>query len=190
MSAAVLTGRMPVRAFFKAKRADERKAMSQNATVSSLRHEHLVRINDPANAIGRWLTREQLWEGLHRTVLVPQSIDASVDAATVRETEPNRLTREIRRGRATMSDWVELTQGERLTIHADRASIFAGSTLTIQIEEPAPGMLFVRFTYELHGLEAGRTDEEDHARCTAYQQSDIERVRQARRFADEQGVKH
>lgn len=164
--------------------------MSQNATVSSLRHEHLVRINDPDNAICRWLTREQLWEGLHRTILVPKSIDASIDAATVRETEPNRLTREIRRGRATLSDWVEVTKHERLTIHADRAGAFAGSTLTIQIEEPAPGMLFVRFTYELHGLESDRTDEEDHARRSAYQQSDIERVRQARKFAEEQGVRH
>jgi hypothetical protein len=158
--------------------------------VSSLRHEHLVRINDPANVIGRWLTREQLWEGLRRTILVPKSIDASIDSATVRETEPNRLEREIRRGRATTSDWVELRKGERLTIHADRASVFAGSTLTIQIEEPAPGMLFVRFTYELHGLEAVRTDEEDQARRSAYQQSDIERVRQARKFAEEQGVRH
>lgn len=112
-------------------------------------------------------------------------MDASIDAATVRETEPNRLEREIRRGRATMSDWVELTEGERLTIHADREGVFAGSTLTIQIEEPAPGMLFVRFTYELHGLEAGRTDEEDEARRSAYQMSDIERVRQARRYAEE-----
>lgn len=158
--------------------------------MSSLRHEHLVRINDPANSIGRWLTREQLWEGLRCTVLVPKCIDASIDAATVRETEPNRLERQIRRGRATMSDWVELTTGERLTIHADRASIFAGSTLTIQIEEPAPGMLFVRFTYELYGLESGRTEEEDQARRSAYQHSDIERVRQARKFVEERGVKH
>jgi hypothetical protein len=158
--------------------------------VPSLHHEHLVRINDPANVIGRWLTREQLWEGLRQTVLAPQSIDASIDCATVRETEPNRLERQIRRGRATMADWVELKKDECLTIHADRASIFAGSTLTIQIEEPAPGMLFVRFTYELHGLEDDRTDEEDQARRSAYQQSDIERVRQARKFADAGAARH
>ena len=158
--------------------------------MPSLRHEHLVRINDPANRIGRWLTREQLWEGLCRTILAPQSIDASIDSATVRETEPNRLARKIRRGRATTLDWVELRKDECLTIHADGASVFAGSTLTIRIEEPAPGMLFVRFTYELHGLEAERTDEEDQARRSAYQQSDIERVRQARRFAAEDGVRH
>jgi hypothetical protein len=39
--------------------------------MTTLRHEHLVRIIDPANAIGQWLTRDQLWEGLRHTVLAP-----------------------------------------------------------------------------------------------------------------------
>jgi hypothetical protein len=155
-----------------------------------LHHEHLVRINDPTNMIGEWLTREQLWQGLHHTVLAPQSIDASIDAATIRETTPNQLRREIRRGPVLTVDHVDLARAESLTIHADLASIFAGSTLTIRIEEPAPGMLFVRFTYELCGLESERSDEEDAARCSAYQQSDIERVRQARRFAAGVGTRH
>jgi hypothetical protein len=150
--------------------------------MTTLRHEHLVRINDPANVIGEWLTREQLWEGLRHTVMAPQSIDSSIDAVTIRESAPSRLHREIRRGGATMIDRVDLAQHESLTIHADQTSMFAGSTLTIRIEEPAPGMLFVRFTYEVRGLEDERSDEEDTARCSAYQQSDIERVRQARRF--------
>jgi hypothetical protein len=158
--------------------------------VSSLRHEHLVRINDPANVVGGWLTREQLWEALRQTILAPKSCDASIDAAVIRELEPNRLEREIRRGRATMIDCVELSKDERLTIHADRMSVFAGSSLTMQIEEPAPGMLFVRFTYELHGLEDDRTEEEDQARRSAYQQSDIERVRQARKFAHADEARH
>lgn len=158
--------------------------------MTVLHHEHLVRINDPANVIGQWLTRDQLWEGLRHTVLAPQSIDASIDAATVKETAPTQLHREIRRGGATMTDRVDLAHHESMTIHADQTSMFAGSTLTIRIEEPAPGMLFVRFTYELCGLEDGRSEEEDAARCSAYQQSDIERVRQARRFAAAEGTRH
>ena len=158
--------------------------------MSTLHHEHLVRINDPANVTGEWLTRDQLWEGLRHTVLAPRSIDTSIDAAKVRETAPSRLHREIRRGGATMIDRVDLAHHESLTIHADHTSMFAGSTLTIRIEEPAPGMLFVRFTYELCGLEAERSEEEDAARCLAYQQSDIERVRQARRFAAGEGTRH
>jgi hypothetical protein len=44
-------------------------------------------------------------------------------------------------------------------------------------------MLFVRFVYELVGIEDDRTEEEDNARRNAYQASDIERVREARRHA-------
>ena len=111
---------------------------------------------------------------------------------------PQLIHRKIRRGRATLSDWVELTHEESITIHADSASAFAGSTLTMRIEAPepepvpvpVPGTLFVRFSYVLQGLERERTAEEDAARCSAYLHSDIERIRQARKFATGDGTKH
>jgi Domain of unknown function (DUF1857) len=150
--------------------------------VISLHHEHLIRINDPANMAGHWLTREQLWDGLWHTVVTPQSVDTSIDAAAVEEIGPNELSREVRRGHTVFCDRVERIHQNRLTIHADTASAFAGSTLTISIEEPAPGMLFVRFTYQLFGLENDRTEEEDETRRSAYRESDIARIREARRF--------
>lgn len=70
---------------------------------------------------------------------------------------------------------------ESLRIRADAAGEFAGSTLTIRIEEPAPQILFVRFTYDVCGLEEVRDEEEDNARCSAYRGSDIDRIREARR---------
>ena len=148
-----------------------------------LHHEHIVRINDPANVAGAWLTREQLWSGLQYTVLAPELFDASIDSASIEEIGPSRLRREIRRGRHATSDEVELVPNESLQIRADATGAFAGSTLTIRIEEPAPEMLFVRFTYEVCGLEEARDAEEDTARCSAYRSSDIERIRQARRYA-------
>lgn len=148
-----------------------------------LHHEHIVRINDPANLDGAWLTREQLWAGLQHTVLAPELLDESIDSASIEEIGPSRLRREIRRGRHATHDEVELVPNESLQIRADAGGAFAGSTLTIRIEEPAPEMLFVRFTYEVCGLEEVRDDEEDSARCSAYHSSDIERIRQVRRFA-------
>jgi hypothetical protein len=148
-----------------------------------LHHEHIVRINDPANLGGAWLTREQLWAGLRHTVLAPELLDQSIDSASIREIVPGRLRREIRRGRYAISDEVELVPNESLRIRADAAGAFAGSTLTIRIEEPAPQMLFVRFTYDVCGLEEMRDQQEDSARCSAYHSSDIERIRQVRRFA-------
>jgi len=148
----------------------------------ALHHEHIVRINDPANAAGAWLTREQLWAGLQHTVLAPELLDKSIDSASIEEIVPGRLRREIRRGRCATSDEVELVPNESLRIRADTAGAFAGSTLTIRIEEPAPEMLFVRFTYDLCGLEQVRDEQEDTARCSAYQDSDVERIRQVRKF--------
>jgi hypothetical protein len=148
-----------------------------------LHHEHIVRINDPANVSGAWLTREQLWAGLQHTVFAPELLDASIDAASVQEIVPGRLRREIRRGRNCCNDEVELIPNESLRIRADGAGAFAGSTLTIRIEEPAPEMLFVRFIYDVCGLADARDQHEDTARCSAYHTSDIERIRQVRRYA-------
>jgi len=147
-----------------------------------LHHEHIVRINDPANVAGAWLTREQLWAGLHHTVVAPQLLDETIDSASIEEIVPGRLRREIRRGRSAMHDEVELVPNESLRIRADAAGAFAGSTLTIRIEEPAPEMLFVRFTYDVCGLEDTRDEHEDTARCSAYHSLDIERIREVRRF--------
>lgn len=149
----------------------------------SLHHEHLFRINDPANFAGAWLTREQLWAGLRHTVEAPQVLDASIDAASVREIAPGTLQREIRRGSISMRDEVTLIPNESLQIRADEFGAFAGSTLTISIEEPAPEMLFVRFTYDICGLAPVREAEEDTARCSAYKHSDIDRIRAAREYA-------
>jgi hypothetical protein len=104
-------------------------------------------------------------------------------SGAARRVDPGRLRREIRRGRCATSDEVELVPNESLRIRADATRAFAGSTLTIRIEEPAPEMLFVRFTYDVCGLEEPRDEQEDNARCSAYHTSDIERIRQARRFA-------
>ncbi len=150
--------------------------------AQQLHHEHIVRINDPANVAGAWLTREQLWAGLHHTVVTPELLDETIDSASIEEITPGRLRREIRRGRFAMNDEVELVPNESLRIRADAAGAFAGSTLTIRIEEPAPEMLFVRFTYDVCGLEDTRDEQEDNARCSAYHSLDIERIREVRRF--------
>lgn len=157
--------------------------MTHRPALPTLHHEHLIRINDPANTLGEWLTRTQLWEGLRHTVLAPQALDESIDLASVQEKSEGVWARRLCRGSAVSIDEVILVAEESLTIHADAQGAFSGSTLTLRIVEPAPEMLFVRFTYQLFGLEAGRTEEEDTARRSAYTASDTERIREARRYA-------
>lgn len=147
-----------------------------------LRYEHLIRINEPALAPEYWLTRQQLWEGLKHTVLAPQSMDESIDETTLQELSPQALRREIRRSTRISVDEVSLVPERSLIVRSAEAE-FGGSTLTLQIEEPAPDMLFVRFVYELFGLTEPRNEEEDNARRSAYQAADVERIRAVRRYA-------
>ena len=73
-----------------------------------LHHEHIVRINDPANLAGAWLTREQLWAGLQYTVLAPELLDESIDSASIEEIGPaDCAARSAADARATMtkSSW-------------------------------------------------------------------------------------
>jgi len=154
-----------------------------NAMTQGLRHEHLIRINDPSDTGRRWLTRTQLWNGLLRTILEPQILDESIDSASVEEIAPGRLRRRIQRGALILADEVEVLDEDALRIVADSAGAFAGSCMTMQIEEPDREILFVRFTYEIYGLPEIRNEEEDNARCSAYRVFDTERIRQVRMYA-------
>jgi hypothetical protein len=156
--------------------------MTRPGTRKLMRHEHLVRINDPGIPRTAWLTRSQLWQGLLHTVTAPQCIDASIDSATINHRCDILMGRTIVRGTLTVCDEVELVAEQRIIVRADSTGAFAGSTLLIRIEEPAPQALFVRFIYELHSNEDASTEEEDTARRSAYQSSDLERIRQARQF--------
>lgn len=149
--------------------------------MTVFRHEHLVRINDTGIDRSLWLTRRQLWNGLRHTVLAPQDVDDSIDAAQVDAKSPDVFGREIRRGTTTCCDEVTLVAEQSIRICADMSGRFCGSSLTIRIEEPAPQMLFVRFIYEVTGIEDERSEEADHARRAAYLAADIDRIREARR---------
>jgi hypothetical protein len=149
------------------------------AAAGTFRHVHLVRVNDPANAVDVFMSREQLWTGLWQTIVAPYSFDATVDACTVDHVGSDRLERSLTRGGVTSTDAVDIAPTDSLNIRAGGSH--AGSSLRIAIEEPAPQMLFVRFTYEL----AGSPDlppEQAAALRAAYEASDVDRMRQVRRY--------
>jgi hypothetical protein len=59
----------------------------------------------------------------------------------------------------------------------------------MRIEEPAPGALFVRFTYRLvGGDDAPLTERERAARHDAWQQADVARIRALRAHAIVKGA--
>jgi hypothetical protein len=151
---------------------------------AAFRHEHIVRVNDPANASGEFLSREQLWTGLWQTILAPYAFDPTVDECTVDHVGSDLLERRLTRGGVTITDTVDVVPNDSLTIRAGGA--YAGSRLRIMIEEPAPRALFVRFTYDLVGHPA-LPAEQVSALKAAYEASDVDRIRQVRAYVARDG---
>jgi hypothetical protein len=146
------------------------------------RHVHLVRVNDPANALDEFLTREQLWAGLWQTIVAPHAFDPNVDECIVDHVGTDRMARRVTRGGVTVRDEVDVVPPDSLTIRIDPAGAHGGSSLRIGIEEPAPYMLFVRFAYELRG-EPPLPGDQATALRAAYEANDVDRIRQVRRYA-------
>ncbi len=146
--------------------------------------EHLVRINDPAEPRLEWLEREALWEGLWRSVAAPGEHDPGVDECGLESLGEDRVRRRLRRGPRLDTDLLEWRHLESITVRPDPRGPFAGSSLEMRIEEPAPGVLFVRFTYRLVGGDAEPlTEPERVTRHAAWQQADLARIRAARAHA-------
>jgi hypothetical protein len=146
--------------------------------------EHLVRINDPAEPRLEWLAREALWEGLWRSVAAAGEHDPGVDECSLESLGEERARRRLRRGSRLDTDLLEWCHLESITVRPDPQGPFAGSSLDMRIEEPAPDMLFVRFTYRLVGGEAEPlTEPERVARHAAWQQADLARIRSVRAHA-------
>jgi hypothetical protein len=146
--------------------------------------EHLVRVNDPVEPRLEWLAREALWEGLWRSVAAAGEYDPSVDECTLESLGEDRARRRLRRGPRLDADLLEWRHNESITVRPDPQGPFAGSSLEMRIEEPAPAILFVRFTYDLVGGDGQvLTEPERVARHAAWQQADLARIRTVRAHA-------
>lgn len=149
--------------------------------------EHLIAINDPGNPLLVSLSRQQVWDGLLHRVENPLPFLPGLEACTILERETETLLRELDFGAAKIRDRVTLLSGEWVRFDIEPGEQHAGGSLTIRIEEPAPGHLFLRFTYGT--TFSASASEEDRAYAeyikSAYQQSDIDCVRIIRTLAAE-----
>ncbi len=148
--------------------------------------EHLIQINDPNTPAVQPLTRAQLWEGLVLRAEQPQLFVIGLERCEILERTGTTLERELHFGNVVVRDSVTLTPDEsvRYDVRADDGEI--GGSLLMQIEEPEPDQLFLRFKYST----TLPTDEStEDARQTlgivkeAYRASDIDTVRLIREFA-------
>lgn len=147
--------------------------------------EHLIQINDPENPLIEPLTRAQLWSGLRHRVDNPLPFLPGLEACTVLEKTDDTILRELDFGPASIRDRVTLAEMHWVRFDILPSDTHAGGALTITIEEPEPGFLFLRFAYET--TLASNPNSEDRAYIeyvkSAYHQSDVDCVRLIRMLA-------
>jgi Domain of unknown function (DUF1857) len=116
-----------------------------------MRFEHLIEINAPQASVQLAVpafTLEQLWRGLMLRVTAPGRFPMGPDACECHEVKPGQFQRTIVFGQHVMKDAVVCEPMQRISFtpepHGDTAPI----ALSLQIEEPAPGHVLLRFVYE------------------------------------------
>ncbi len=147
--------------------------------------EHLLQINDPENPLIDTLTRDQLWQGLLHRVENPLPFLPGLEACTILERDGSTLLRELDFGPAAIQDRVTLAEQDWVRFAIVPSEQHAGGSLTITIEEPEPGFLFLRFAYETTLAKDPNSEERAYIEYvkSAYHQSDVDCVRIIRTLA-------
>lgn len=155
-----------------------------------MRYEHLVEVNDPLNPLLDPLTREQIWNGLVLRAEEPARFQEQVESSAILERGEGYLEREVYLGNLRVRDRIRFDPMSTVHYQTQPGENHGGGSLTMTIEEPAPGHLFVRFLYQtaLSEVTHYETDAGDAYFApyvkAAYEQADIETIRRIREFAD------
>lgn len=150
-----------------------------------MKFEHLIEINDPRNPMIAPLTRNQLWRGLVLRAEMPTLFVEHMDACEILSRSPEGLRRSLRFGSLQVRDRVHFVDELQVQYEVPAQDEIAAATLTVTIEEPAPGFLFVRFVYEDDSPEGGPEEIFNDYRRSAWLESDIDTIRVIRQLAAE-----
>ncbi|WP_158229036.1 AtaL-like protein [Chitinimonas sp. BJB300] len=155
-----------------------------------MHYEHLIQINDPNDPLLTPLSRTQLWRGLLRRVEQPQEFLVGVVTVKILERGEGWLKREMLLGNLTVVDHITLDIEQRVHFDTAPSEQHQGGSFTMQIEEPTPDSLFIRFSYRTplheHRPEDTTADDayfSDYVK-TAYRDTDIDAVSWIRELAE------
>jgi hypothetical protein len=146
-----------------------------------MRFEHLVQVNDRLHPLLTEVTRAQLWRGLVRRAERPTEFVLGLAAATIDDRRDAdgvlHLARTLDFGSFQVRDRVRLSADTLSVTDVAAGAGHAASRLTIRIEEPVAGDLYLRFTYESDEVAAGELDAlTQRLREQAYRCADIDTV--------------
>lgn len=149
-----------------------------------MRFEHLVEVNDARNPLVAVVAREQLWRGLVLRAEQPQLFVPQLSEATILTRTEAGLVRALRFGDALVTDDVSFVPLERVRYDIAPQGEIPRSSLTMSIEEPRPGALFVRFVYDDESSAAAADTVVSELRRAAYEDADIDTVGTIRWLAE------
>ena len=152
-----------------------------------MKFEHLIEINDPLNPLADTMTREQLWRGLVLRAEDPKMFMPHLDECTLVELESGSFARRLRYGELVIDDIVHLTPLQEVRYEVPAQGEIPASRMTMTIEAPSQGVMWVRFLYD--DGNASASDEmskmyEDFKK-SAYQEADIDTIKIVRQLASQ-----
>jgi hypothetical protein len=151
-----------------------------------LKFEHLVQVNDRENPLVSDLSREELWFGLMCRAEDPRPFLPGLEGCEILERGADSMVRDLRFGQAVVRDRVLFEASQWVRFESEATSEHPGGSLTISIEEPEPGSLFLRFHYVTTLPEGSAGPDGGYAEFvkSAYRESDIDTVRVIRMISE------
>ncbi len=153
-----------------------------------MKFNHLIEINNPLNPLITPLTREQLWRGLVLRAEMPTMFVPWLDRCDVLTRAATTLSRELHYGTLVVRDHVTFVPQQSVHYAVPAQQDIAASSLVMTIEEPEPGIFFVRFEYDDGSDDSSRNEEDamvSEIRRSAYEESDIDTIRVIRQLAEQ-----
>lgn len=147
--------------------------------------EHIVQINDVTKPEIPMLTRFQVWEGLVLRARRPDKFLVGVDDYEILEQEPAYMKRCLQLPGLQVIDEVTFWHEARIAYRTQPTQNVPAATLVMDIEEPEPESLFVRFRYYTASIEnRGDLMPYDQYLHEAYVATDVETIQIIRQLAE------
>ena len=146
-----------------------------------MRFEHLLQVNDPHDPRVPPMSRSELWRGLMLRVESPQRFPLGPDRCESRPgAHGDERVRRIHYGTLRFDDRVRLAPERRVEFLPEPRGEAPPVRLTITIEEPAPGALFLRFVYASEGVASAEDTALQGFREQAWLENDRDMLRSLR----------
>ena len=115
----------------------------------------------------------------------PKMFVPHLDSCDILEKSAALVERELRYGETVIRDRVSYLPQMQVHYHVPEQKDIPMSDLTMTIEEPQEGVLYVRFIYDDHKADEDSTQAfYNEFRRSAYQEADIDTIRMVRELAE------